>query len=101
MRTRAVWIHTVDLANGGGFDDFPAVVLDSLLADIVGMLRQKNLGGGLVLVVDDGSPIAVQEDSPTSTTVAGTLAAVARWAAGRGAVGVDVEGDLQEPPRWL
>ena len=49
MRTREVWIHAVDLANGGRFDDFPAVVLDSLLADIVGMWRQKNLGAGLVL----------------------------------------------------
>jgi maleylpyruvate isomerase len=101
MRTREVWIHAVDLANGGRFDDFPAVVLDSLLADIVGMWRQKNLGAGLVLAVDDGAPIAVQEDSPATTTVAGTLAAVARWAAGRGAVGVDVEGDLREPPPWL
>jgi maleylpyruvate isomerase len=101
MRTREVWIHAVDLANGGRFDDFPAVVLDSLLADIVGMWRRKNLGAGLVLTVDDGAPIAVQEDSPASTTVAGTPAAVARWAAGRGAVGVDVEGDLQEPPSWL
>ena len=101
MRTREVWIHAVDLANGGRFDDFPVVVLDSLLADIVGMWRQKNLGARLVLAVDDRVPIAVQEDSASSTTVAGTLAAVARWAAGRGAAGVDVEGDLQEPPRWL
>ena len=44
MRTREVWIHAVDLANGGRFADFPAVVLDSLLADIVGMWRQKDLG---------------------------------------------------------
>jgi maleylpyruvate isomerase len=101
MRSREVWIHAVDLANGGRFDDFPVVVLDSLLADIVGMWRQKELGGGLVLTVDGSAPVAVQEDSPVSATVAGTLAGVARWAAGRGAVGVDVEGNLQEPPRWL
>jgi maleylpyruvate isomerase len=101
MRTREVWIHAVDLANGGRFDDFPAVVLDSLLADIVGMWRQKELGGGLVLAIDGRTPVAVQGDSPASTTVSGTLPAVARWAAGRGALGVDIEGDLQEPPRWL
>jgi maleylpyruvate isomerase len=101
MRTREVWIHAVDLANGGRFNDFPAVVLDSLLADIVGMWRQKNLGSGLVLAVDDGAPIAVQEDSPATTTVAGTLAGVARWAAGRGAIGVKIDGDLEVPPRWL
>jgi maleylpyruvate isomerase len=101
MRTREVWIHAVDLANGGRFDDFPAVVLDSLLADIVGMWRQKELGGGLVLAIDGRTPVAVQGDSPASTPVSGTLPAVARWAAGRGALGVDIDGDLQEPPRWL
>jgi len=101
MRTREVWTHAVDLANGGRFADFPAVVLDSLLADIVGMWRQKNMGDGLVLAVDDCAPIAVQADSPTSTTVSGTLAAVVRWAAGRGAIGVKIEGELDAPPRWL
>ena len=101
MRTREVWIHAVDLANGGRFADFPAVVLNSLLADIVGMWRQKNLGDGLVLAIDGCAPIAVQEDSPTSTTVSGTLAGIARWAAGRGTIGADIEGDLDVPPRWL
>jgi len=101
MRIREVWIHAVDLANGGRFDDFPAVVLDSLLADIVGMWRRKDLGAGLVLAVDGFTPIAVQEDSPAATTVSGTRAAVVRWAAGRGTVGVDIAGDLQEPPPWL
>jgi maleylpyruvate isomerase len=101
MRTREVWIHAVDLANGGRFDDFPGVVLDSLLTDIAGMWRQKGLGAGLVLAVDGRASVAVQEDSPSSTTVAGALAAVVRWAAGRGSIGVAVEGDLQQPPRWL
>jgi maleylpyruvate isomerase len=101
MRTREVWIHAVDLANGGQFADFPAVVLNSLLADIVGMWQKKNLAAGLVLAVDDCAPIAVRVDSPTSTTVSGTLAGVARWAAGRGTIGVDIEGDLDVPPRWL
>jgi maleylpyruvate isomerase len=101
MRTREVWMHAVDLANGGRFADFPAVVLNSLLADIVGMWRQKNLGDGLVLAIDGCGPIVVQEDSPTSTTVSGRLAGVTRWAAGRGAIGVNIEGDLDVPPRWL
>ena len=73
----------------------------ALLADIVGMWRQKNLGDGLVLAIDGCAPIAVREDSPTSTTVSGTLAGVTRWAAGRGAIGVTIEGDLEQPPRWL
>ena len=90
----AVWQQFTDA-------DFPAVVLSSLLADIVGLWRQKNLGDGLVLAIDGCPPIAVQEDSPTSTTVSGTLAGIARWAAGRGTIGADIEGDLDVPPRWL
>ena len=101
MRTREVWIHAVDLGNGGRFGDFPGVVTDSLLADIVGMWQKKGLGAGLVLEVDGCAPIAVQEHSAPTTKVSGPLAAVVRWAAGRGAVGVNVEGDAQEPPRWL
>jgi maleylpyruvate isomerase len=100
MRTREVWIHAVDLGNGGRFGDFPDVVADSLLTDIVGMWQKKDLGAGLVLEVDGCAPIAVQPDSPTSTKVGGSLASVVRWAAGRGAVGLTSGADAQ-PPRWL
>lgn len=101
MRTREVWIHAVDLANDRRFSDFPTVVLDSLLFDIVGMWRRKQLGAGLVLAVDGRSPVSVGVDSPATTTVSGSLAGVLRWAAGRGSVGVDIQGDLQGPPQWL
>ncbi|MDH6287748.1 hypothetical protein M2275_002653 [Rhodococcus opacus] len=87
--------------SGGRFGDFTDVVLESLLTDIVGMWRRKDLGAGLILTVDGGEPVAVQPDSPPVGKVSGPLAAVVRWAAGRGAVGVNVEGDAQEPPRWL
>lgn len=101
MRTREVWIHAVDLDNGGRFGDFPEVVLDALLADIVAMWRKKDLGAGLVLEVDGRPPVAVQEGSSPTTTVAGHMPAVVRWAAGRGSVGLHIDGQLQAPPRWL
>ncbi|RZI94047.1 MAG: maleylpyruvate isomerase family mycothiol-dependent enzyme [Microbacterium sp.] len=101
MRTREVWIHAVDLGNGGRFGDFPDVVLESLLTDIVGMWRRKDLGAGLMLAVDGGEPVAVQPDSPPVEKVSGPLAAVVRWAAGRGTVGVNIDGEVGEPPRWL
>lgn len=44
MRTREVWIHAVDLDNGGRFADFPDVVLDSLLTDIVGVWHKRSTG---------------------------------------------------------
>ena len=57
MRTREVWIHAVDLDNGAQFDDFPDVVLESLLADIVEAWRRKELGADLVLEVTGSEPV--------------------------------------------
>lgn len=99
MRTREVWIHAVDLGNGGRFGDFPPVVLDSLLDDIVGMWRRKELGAGLALEVGGRDPVLVNPEAETSHTVRGDLPGVVRWAAGRGAVGVT--GGEATPPRWL
>ncbi|TQC42995.1 maleylpyruvate isomerase family mycothiol-dependent enzyme [Rhodococcus sp. WS4] len=101
MRTREVWIHAVDLGNGGRFGDFPDVVLDSLLTDIVGMWQKKDLGAGLVLEVDGCAPIAVQPNSPVAEKIGGSLPSLVRWAAGRGAVGISVDGNQNRPPPWL
>ncbi|MDH6677128.1 maleylpyruvate isomerase [Rhodococcus sp. LBL1] len=100
MRSREVWIHTVDLGNGGRYEDFPDVVLDSLLDDIVGVWRRKEEGAGLVLEVDGRRLVVVQEDASVTDTVTGPLAAVVRWASGRGATGLTTGSALQ-PPRWL
>ena len=86
MRTREVWIHAVDLDNGAQFDDFPDVVLESLLADIVEAWRRKGLGADLALEVTGAQPIAV--GGAADRTVRGPLPAMVRWAAGRGAIGV-------------
>ncbi|GAB90801.1 maleylpyruvate isomerase family mycothiol-dependent enzyme [Gordonia rhizosphera] len=101
MRTREVWIHAVDLGNGGRFGDFPDVVLDSLLDDIIGMWRRKGTGTGIVLHVDGREPVAVGTESGHDTAVvAGPLPAVVRWAAGRGSVDL-VGGAELTPPHWL
>lgn len=100
MRNREVWIHAVDLGNGGRFEDFPDVVLDSLLDDIVGMWRRKGEGAGLVLEVGERRFVVVEDGPPITDTVAGPLAAVVRWATGRGAVGLTAGSD-RTPPRWL
>ncbi|MFX1785396.1 maleylpyruvate isomerase family mycothiol-dependent enzyme [Prescottella equi] len=100
MRNREVWIHAVDLGNGGRFEDFPDVVLGSLLYDIVGMWRREGEGSGLVLEVDDRRFVVVEDGPPVTDMVAGPLAAVVRWASGRGASGLTAGSELQ-PPRWL
>ena len=100
MRTREVWIHAVDLDNGGRFGDFPAAVLESLLTDIVGAWRTRGDGVGLTLAVDGREPLAGHDGVGVTATIAGALPAVVRWAAGRGSFGVLADGD-PVAPRWL
>ena len=99
MRTREVWIHAVDLDNGAHFGDFPGVVLESLLADIIEAWRRKGLGADLVLEVTGAEPVAVGDGG--GLPVRGPLPALVRWAAGRGAVDVSSEGEVPLAPRWL
>lgn len=98
MRSREVWIHAVDLGNGAGFDGFPEAVLESLLSDIVTAWRSRGEGAGLVLHVEGNAPVGVGE-GPQSSLVAGPLAAVVSWAAGRGGSGLTSA--QADPPRWL
>lgn len=98
MRAREVWIHAVDLDNGGRFADFPDVVLESLLADVVAQWRKKHLGDGLVLEVSGSAPVAVGEELGANC-VRGPLHAMVRWATGRGACGLT--GPAPAPPAWL
>jgi maleylpyruvate isomerase len=110
MRSREVWIHAVDLGVGAGFSDIPEVILATLLTEIPGKWRSGGLGAGLVLA-DDSSGQEI-EVSPAGqdgqrTVVRGPLAALVRWATGRGGEGVtasDGTGQrraVPEPPRWL
>ncbi len=68
MRAKEVWLHTVDLATGALFAEFPAPVLAQLLDEI------------------------------PSTQVSGTPAGIARWATGRGADELDADPGFAPPP---
>ena len=59
MRTREVWIHAVDLANGARFTSFPDIVLESLLTDIVGTWQRKEVGGDLVIEMTGAEPVTI------------------------------------------
>ncbi|MBB5790073.1 maleylpyruvate isomerase family mycothiol-dependent enzyme [Jiangella mangrovi] len=74
MRAREVWLHAVDLGNGGRFEDLPADFLGRLLADVTGTWSRR--------------PDAVP-----------ALARLAAWATGRSAGGVGGPGFTA--PRWL
>ncbi|WP_427017493.1 maleylpyruvate isomerase family mycothiol-dependent enzyme [Pseudarthrobacter sp. P1] len=93
MRTREVWIHAVDLDNGATFADIPAPVLARLLADITGAWHTRGTDTGLIIRASgpsgaNGDVLTFGDTgNPGAVTVAGDLAAVAAWAAGRSADG--------------
>lgn len=100
MRTREVWIHAVDLDNGGSFRDFPPAVLDRLITDVTGMWARRGDHVEITLEpTDRAEPFHGAADGPV---VRGTAADLARWITGRGARRLETgEGGLPELPRWL
>lgn len=99
MRTREVWIHAIDLKVTAGFGDIPRIVLKTLVPEIVGKWRGKGVGSGLVLIDSQSGERWEVEPGAATTEVTGTLAGLARWASGRGGLGVNA--GAPEPPRWL
>jgi maleylpyruvate isomerase len=110
-----VWVHAVDLDNGGSFADFPPELLDALLADVVGAWRRRLGPDGLPRLVlepvdrEQAVPVAdpgttADGTTPSGTvTLRGTAADLTRWATGRGTAGVVASngGAVPAPPRWL
>ena len=98
MRAKEVWIHAVDLGTGATFDDFPAPILESILTDVVDSWRANDAASDVTIAVDGRETLAVQPNSTPMHTARGSLAAVAQWAAGRGA---DLlASDAPTPPAW-
>jgi maleylpyruvate isomerase len=104
MRTREVWLHTVDLDSGATFAQVPEEVLLRLVQDVhrawvgregVVVPELRTVGDGLLLGGD-----------ADAQAISGELAAVAAWVTGRS--GPAVWGDLawsrgrpQPAPRWI
>jgi maleylpyruvate isomerase len=100
MRTREVWVHAVDLDNGGSFRHFPAELVDGLLADVLRIWRSRP--GAEVPVLEATDRPATTADG--SVRVCGRAADLARWATGRGGSGLLTMSDgspVPAPPRWL
>ncbi|MGY4544291.1 maleylpyruvate isomerase [Arthrobacter sp. UYNi723] len=108
MRTREVWLHAVDLDNGAVVSDIPTPVLERLLADITGAWKIRGTDQGLLIRVTDQDLTFGDTSTASPTVISGPLAAVAGWAAGRGAEGVTAIGSGTIPgstvpaaPKWI
>lgn len=103
MRAREVWIHAVDLGNGGSFVDFPPELVDALLADVTGLWQRKGQGPALVLRPTDRDAEHRVDVETAPTVVSGTAVDLLRWILGRGAHQLHPENTprLPELGRWL
>jgi len=111
MRTREVWIHAVDLANGATFADIPEPVLERLLRDITGAWQARGTDAGLVITVTGTDLVFGDTGGRDPVTVSGPLAGVAAWAAGRtfaaggsgvtASRGTEVLSDVPAAPKWI
>jgi maleylpyruvate isomerase len=102
MRTREVWIHSVDLSNGASFSDFPDEMLDRLLRDVFSAWERRRTEEG----IEDFTLVPSDRDyvlgDGAGTTVTGTAAQLAAWATGREATSALADGaPAPAAPRWL
>ena len=110
IRTREVWIHAVDLNNGGRFRDFPPEFIDLLLPDLVKVWARKRTdpqAPNIVLVPTD-RPLqyGIEHDSREHPrlVVTGPAADLCQWGTGRGRPAtVTLEDGSPAPiaPTWL
>jgi len=102
MRTREVWIHAVDLGNGGSFDDFPPELVDALLSDVMVAWDRRRA----IEELPTFTLHPLDRDGPLGTgtvQLRGPAAQLAQWATGRGGSGLTTmaNGSDRPPPRWL
>jgi maleylpyruvate isomerase len=106
MRTREVWIHAVDLANGARVDDFPVGVIDELLADLIRTWRRKRADGDLDIVLephDRAARYRILGGEADVLVVRGNAVDLVAWGIGRGVQGVATPNGSEPPPApsWL
>lgn len=107
MRTREVWIHAVDLDNGGSFEDFPAELVDAILRDVLSSWRRRREAEHLPVYVleaiDREGVLNAGDADENALVIRGRSADLASWATGRGGGNTLLpDGELvPTPPRWL
>jgi maleylpyruvate isomerase len=104
LRSREVWVHAVDLGNGGRFADVPVTVLTRLLREISGAWTTRGEHPAFGIAATDA---AVELPSPVGKDLLrGSLADLTAWATGRATPAERARlslggGDAPVAPRWL
>ena len=108
MRTREVWLHAIDLADGARFDQVPAGVLSRLVGDVhAAWSRRPDLEPPALTASGELGVERWGDPDGAGAAVEGPLPAVAAWATGRMRAEAR-EGELrwkdappQPAPRWI
>jgi maleylpyruvate isomerase len=102
LRIRELWIHTVDLHRDADFSDFPAPLLDELLAEVLRWRRDVR-GEAVRVQPSDRELASAPSEQQHPGQVVGRAADLARWATGRGAVDIRTTDDSPLPilSAWL
>jgi len=106
MRMREVWIHAVDLANGGRVDDFPVEVVDELLLDLIRVWTRKRADDDRDVVLeptDRDERFSILGGADDALVVRGTAVDLVGWGIGRSTRGVTTPDGAAPPPApgWL
>ncbi|MEO3754797.1 maleylpyruvate isomerase family mycothiol-dependent enzyme [Streptomyces sp. B6B3] len=101
MRAREVWVHAVDLGNGGTFRDVPPAMLDRLAADVLAAWRRRGEDAPALVLAPTDRDDALTTQGRDPLTVTGTMADLVRWLTGRGTGGLTAPAPLPALPRWF
>ena len=104
MRTREVWLHAVDLDNGGRVEHFPSELIDLLLEDLVRVWLRKGAPAIVLEPTDRPQTYRVSDDvAGDALVVRGTAVDLVAWGTGRGRRGVLTADGTPAPaaPTWL
>lgn len=108
MRTREVWLHAVDLDNGGSVSDFPVELVDRLLEDLIAVWRRKRAATkapNVILEPTDRDVVLAVDDDPAAESIVarGTAVDLVAWGTGRSRRGVTTPDGRSAPPAptWL
>ncbi len=110
IRTREVWIHAVDLNNGGRFTDFPPELINLLLPDLIKVWMRKRTDPTAPNIIlqpsDRDETYQMTHDDPDHPrlVITGPAAQIVQWGTGRGrplAVTTADGSPAPEAPLWL
>ena len=95
MRAREVWVHSVDLGAGIGFDELPEDVLAAVVDDVFRQWDARDVVPDVAVFAGD------REWGTGALAVAGSLPDVAAWLTGRGTgEALQADGPLPSLAAW-